>query len=63
MLSREMADQQAVELPPYVTSDADRTRWEQAGTVARNVLGEAATPQAVWQMQRTIYHDRENYPS
>jgi hypothetical protein len=49
-------------LPPFVLTDGDRTRWDNAGTVARNALGDMATAEAVWQMQRTIFHDRETYP-
>jgi hypothetical protein len=49
-------------LPPFVVTDADRTRWANAETVARNALGDMATADAVWQMQRVIFHDRATYP-
>jgi hypothetical protein len=71
MLTRGMAepgedgggDEVATEvLPPFVTTDADRERWANAEMVARNVLGSDATDEAVWQMRRTIFHDRTTYP-
>jgi hypothetical protein len=49
-------------LPPYVLTDADRARWENAGRVARDVLADDTTPEALWAMTRTIFHDRETYP-
>jgi hypothetical protein len=58
-----MADEQQQPLPHYVTTDEDRERWRNAETVARKALGEDAPADAVWQMQRTIFHDRETYPS
>lgn len=67
---RGMADQPgngdvvaAPDLPPFVVTDEDRTRWENAGRVARDTLGPGATPEAIWATQRVIFHDRETYPS
>lgn len=62
-MADEDAATQAAGYPPYVTTDEDRTRWDNAGTVARINLGEQATDEAVWSMRRAIYHDRESYPS
>lgn len=62
-----MADENEVQAvgeqyPPQVVTEADRTRWDNSGKVARDVLGEDATVEAVWQMRRTIYNDRTTYP-
>lgn len=49
------------EYPPFVTNDADRTRWDNAGKVATDLLGDDATPEAVWYMRRELFHNREQY--
>jgi hypothetical protein len=49
-------------LPPYVVSDADRERWQNARIVAENTLGPDATPDSVWQLRRTIFHNRTEFP-
>lgn len=49
-------------LPPYVITDADRDRWANAEIVARNILGDDAPEDAIWQTRRMIFHDRESYP-
>lgn len=56
------APDETVNYPSYVLTATDRVRWDNAGKVARDVLGEAATAEAVWQMQRVIFHDRDTYP-
>jgi hypothetical protein len=57
-----MADQQTpAELPPYVVTEADRTRWTNAGEAARGALGPDADAEQVWSAQRVIFHDRETY--
>lgn len=49
-------------LPPFVLTDADRVRWENAQRVAETATGEPRESAAVWQAARVIYHDRETYP-
>lgn len=50
------------ELPPYVSTDADKARWARAEEHARTALGEDATPENVWEWQRLIFHDRDQFP-
>ena len=59
-----MADEVATapRYPDYVVSEADRTRWDNAGVFAQQLLGEDATGENVWVWQRNIFHDRVTYP-
>jgi hypothetical protein len=50
-----------IPIPPYVRTRPDRVRWANSQRVAVQTTGEPADRPLVWQMTRTLYHDRETY--
>ena len=41
--------------PPYVTTQAERKRWDVSEALARELFGDVSEAQ-VWQATRSLYH-------
>jgi hypothetical protein len=48
--------------PPYVVTEADKTRWVNAGRVARQMMGDDATSDELWTTRRMLFHNRADFP-
>lgn len=49
------------EYPGYVVTPEDKTRWDNAGDLAR-AAHPADGDDVIWQAQRVIYNNRDEFP-
>jgi hypothetical protein len=54
---------EGVPVPDFVMGDADTARWANAQRWAAHSLQLPPSSGPVWQLTRTIFSDRESYPS